>query len=334
MLEGHRLPAGQHGARRRSSTAIVAGLAGRRQLAAPDRRSADDSAPSRSSPTPTAPAPRSHPAAPKLRRRGIQVSVPDNTTTTFYAMATLAGFTSNLLDLFDHLPGGQPKAPEAANEGPRRRRRRAAAGGTAACPTLPEARRRRSCARSPQGRRQRQHADRHRQGAGRRAVQVFDGAGCRRRPVLAAGSAAQFAAGFPVQVADNTIDLPLRRLDRRRRRPLALHSGPGRLRRGLDRAAHADHQWARRPRPASARPSSASPTPPATRRRFLCRLDRGTWKPCQLAAAAERLGRRRHTLAVRATDAAGNAETKGAKRRFKVIRTAALGRACTAAALG
>ena len=53
---------------------------------------------------------------------------------------------------------------------------------------------------------------------------------------------------------------------------------------------------------------------------YLCKVDRKKWKQCHSPFKLRRLSLRKHVLRVRAIDLAGNAETKGAKRRFKVIR--------------
>lgn len=54
---------------------------------------------------------------------------------------------------------------------------------------------------------------------------------------------------------------------------------------------------------------------------FQCRIDGRSWKQCSSPLRLRNLKPKRHTVEVKATDAAGNAETKGAKRRFKVIRS-------------
>jgi len=58
--------------------------------------------------------------------------------------------------------------------------------------------------------------------------------------------------------------------------------------------------------------------PPGTT--FLCRLDRKKWRSCHSPFKLRHLGRRRHVLRVRGVDVAGNAEAEAAKRRFKVVR--------------
>ncbi|HEX5609934.1 MAG TPA: hypothetical protein VFX45_07570 [Solirubrobacterales bacterium] len=52
---------------------------------------------------------------------------------------------------------------------------------------------------------------------------------------------------------------------------------------------------------------------------FQCRVDGRGWKRCTSPLRLRNLKPKRHTVEVKATDAAGNAETKGAKRRFKVV---------------
>jgi hypothetical protein len=57
--------------------------------------------------------------------------------------------------------------------------------------------------------------------------------------------------------------------------------------------------------------------PPGTN--FLCKVDHHKWKPCSSPFKLRHLGFKRHLVRVKGIDAAGNAEAKGAKRRFKVI---------------
>jgi hypothetical protein len=53
---------------------------------------------------------------------------------------------------------------------------------------------------------------------------------------------------------------------------------------------------------------------------FVCKVDKHKWKPCHSPFKLRHLGFHRYVLRVRGTDAIGNAETKPAKRSFKVIR--------------
>lgn len=53
---------------------------------------------------------------------------------------------------------------------------------------------------------------------------------------------------------------------------------------------------------------------------FLCKVDRRPWKECNAPLKLKRLGHRRHVLKVKAYDAAGNFEKRPVKRSFKVVR--------------
>ncbi|MGE0066008.1 MAG: hypothetical protein AB7T48_01535 [Solirubrobacterales bacterium] len=52
---------------------------------------------------------------------------------------------------------------------------------------------------------------------------------------------------------------------------------------------------------------------------FFCKVDKRKWKRCSSPLRVRKLKRKPHVVRVRAIDAAGNAEKKGAKRRFKVV---------------
>lgn len=53
---------------------------------------------------------------------------------------------------------------------------------------------------------------------------------------------------------------------------------------------------------------------------FLCKLDRKRWKACNAPLRLKHLGHRRHVLKVKAYDAAGNREKRPVKRSFQVVR--------------
>ena len=57
------------------------------------------------------------------------------------------------------------------------------------------------------------------------------------------------------------------------------------------------------------------------RTRFLCRIDRRAFRSCGTPLRLNRLGPGRHTFRVKAVDAAGNRERRASKRRFTVVRT-------------
>jgi hypothetical protein len=52
---------------------------------------------------------------------------------------------------------------------------------------------------------------------------------------------------------------------------------------------------------------------------FRCKLDRRPWKGCHAPLRLKRLGHKRHTLQVKAFDAAGNREKRPVKRSFQVV---------------
>ena len=52
---------------------------------------------------------------------------------------------------------------------------------------------------------------------------------------------------------------------------------------------------------------------------FLCKIDHAKWKHCSSPLRLKRLRVRRYVVRVKATDFAGNAETRAATRRFKVV---------------
>jgi hypothetical protein len=153
---------------------------------------------------------------------------------------------------------------------------------------------------------------------GAATVRIFTNPSCDGAPV-AKGSAAQFDAGLKVQVVDNVA--------------VAFYGvsvGPN----GGQSACSQPVSYVED----STTPHTRITMGPASKTRkhvavfrftdttgnapgtaFFCKVDRGRWKPCSSPLRLRRLHLRRYTVQVRATDPAGNAETKGAKRRFKVV---------------
>jgi hypothetical protein len=152
---------------------------------------------------------------------------------------------------------------------------------------------------------------------GASSVKIFTNADCDGAPV-ATGSAAQFAAGVPVRVVDNAA--------------VAFYGvsvGPGGHSRCSDPAFYVEDSLAPHVR-ITMGPASKTRRHSATFRftdvngnlpgtAFFCRVDRGKWRKCGSPLHLHHLRKRRYTVSVKATDAAGNAEKKPAKRRFKVI---------------
>jgi len=242
---------------------------------------------------------------------GIEVSVPDNSTTTFYAVASWAGLESpcseSSITYQEHtvLPPPVEEQPPPPTENP------PAPPGKGALPAprlrvLPAARANDNSPRvtgvAP----------------GAAVVRVYGNPDCDGSP-LVKGAVGQLAGGFAIQVADDTT---------------SRFYGVA-----VDEAGE----------PSSCSSSAAvyveDSTPPATRitlgpgvktrarspvfrftdateepgTSFFCKLDKWGWRPCQTPWRVPRVGRKAHLVRVKAVDAAGNAEAIGAQRRFKVV---------------
>lgn len=154
---------------------------------------------------------------------------------------------------------------------------------------------------------------------GAASVRIFTNSTCDGTPV-AKGSAAQFAAGLEVQVVDNVA--------------VSFYAvsvgGNGRQSACSQPVVYVEDSTVPHTRitmgPASRtrkhvavfRFTDTTGAAPGTA--FFCKVDRGKWKPCSSPLRLRRLHLRRYTVRVRAIDPAGNAEKKGAMRRFKVVR--------------
>jgi hypothetical protein len=251
---------------------------------------------------------------------GIQVSVPDNSATTFYAAAALAGISSacsstsisyqEVTPKSEPPPGEKPGGSDSGGKGqdggpapnppgkPPAPTLRTIPGGTANDNTPLVA------GSAP--------------GAGK--VEIFASAGC-KGSALAKGSAFEFSAGLEVQVVDDTtvafygisIDgggdrsacspTPAIYVEDSTRPRTRITMGPG---------------VKTRKRTAVFRFLDSAGGVPGTS--FLCRVDRRKWRPCQTPFRAKRLSHSAHLFQVKAVDPAGNREARPAKRRFKVIR--------------
>jgi hypothetical protein len=153
-------------------------------------------------------------------------------------------------------------------------------------------------------------------GAG--AVRVFSNSSCKGTPV-ASGSAAEFAAGLPVKVADNTTttlsglsvagsnqspcSAPITYAEDSTAPRTQITMGPGvKTRRHKAVFRFAD---------------TTEDAPGTT---FFCKVNHRKWAQCTSPFKLRHLRAHSYVLRIRATDSVGNAETKGVKRRFKVVR--------------
>lgn len=233
---------------------------------------------------------------------GIQVQVPDNSVTTFYAMATLAGIesgcSSSSISYQEVTPPESSPPPVSDGHGnkPPAPRLNTIPGGVAndATPLVT--------------------------GSAPNAVMVkiFASPGCNGTPVARA-TAAQFAAGAPVQIVPNTTVTFYGRSVDVDGDESACSAIP---------AVYTDDSIVPRTR-ITAGPSAKTRKPTVIFRfadithgrdtSFLCKMDRHRWKPCQTPLTLTRLGHKRHMLRVKAYDAAGNKEARGVKRSFRVV---------------
>lgn len=235
---------------------------------------------------------------------GIQVQVNDNTTTTFYAQATLAGISSGCssssITYQEVSPPGEGGGEPPSN-GPGIRppapRLRTAPGGVAHDRTpivtglAPEA----------------------------SLVKIYGGTDC-KGALLAKVPVVQFLAGVPLEIVPNTtVAFAARSVDADGDESIC--SQP---------VFYTDDSIAPRTR------ITAGPGLKTLKRtvvfrfadvtggrdtKFLCKVDRRRWRACHTPLRLRHLGHRRHTLRVKAYDPAGNHERRGVKRRFQVVRT-------------
>lgn len=235
---------------------------------------------------------------------GIQVQVADNTTTTFHALATLAGISSGCssssLTYQEVSPPGEASGPPSSNGPgvpPPAPHLRTVPGGIAndltpvVTGTAPEA----------------------------SAVKIYGGIGC-TGALLRTVPVSQFLAGVPLEIVANTsVAFSARSVDADGDESAC--SAP---------AAYTEDSIAPRTR------ITAGPGPKTMRKtvvfrfadvtggldtKFLCKLDRHPWRACHTPLRLTHLGHKRHTLQVKAYDPAGNHEKHGVRRRFQVVRT-------------
>jgi hypothetical protein len=241
---------------------------------------------------------------------GIQVHVADNTATTFYAIASIAGFTSSCSSSsisYQEItppeqpsgggggPGGEPPVTDPPGR-PKPPQLRTIPGGIANDPTPV------ITGGAP----------------GAMSVRIYGSSDC-KGAVLAKGTVAQLQVGFPVQIVPNTTvafygkatdgggdesacsSVPAIYTDDSISPKTRITVGPG--------VKTLKHTVVFRFADTTGGPDTS----------FLCKVDRKPWKPCHAPLKLKKLGHKRHVLKVKAYDAAGNREKKGVKRSFQVV---------------
>ncbi len=153
---------------------------------------------------------------------------------------------------------------------------------------------------------------------GAAAVRIFTTSDCSGPPV-AKGSVAELEAGFKVQVADNVTVFFY---------GASVGSG-GAVSKCSAPTIYTEDSTAphtvitmgpaskTRKRTAIFRFTDTTGDAPGTA--FRCKVGKGRWKPCSSPLRMRHLRPRRYVLQVKATDPAGNTDAKPARRRFKVV---------------
>jgi hypothetical protein len=244
---------------------------------------------------------------------GIQAQVADNSATGFYAVAMLAGISSDCSSsTISYHEVTPPDAPGGGGGGGGSTNPAPPSSNGPAKPQAPHLR------TIPGGIANDVTPLVTGSAPGAAVVKIYTTADC-KGPVAAKGSAAQFGAGLQIEiVANTTVAFYGRSVD-----------GDG------DESACSDA-------PAVYTDDSIAPRTHFTAgpgvktlkhtvvfrfadltggldTSFLCKLDRRKWRSCHAPLRLHKLGHRRHLLRVKAFDAAGNREKAGAKRRFQVI---------------
>lgn len=243
----------------------------------------------------------------QLGASGIQVSVTDNSKTTFSALATLAGFVSDCSGPLAYTEITPPPTPGSGGSGgggvgpgtpvapPAAPRLRTVPGGSANdnTPLLTGS------------------------APGAATVRIYASESC-DGPLVAKGSADELAAGLPVRVVDNdTIVFT------------AVSVAGAAVSKCSDPVVYVEDSLTPHTRitmgPAAKtakrkaviRFTDTTGSSPGTT--FLCKVDSKKWKQCSSPLRLRKLRPRRYTVRVKAVDPAGNVEIKGARRGFRVI---------------
>jgi hypothetical protein len=253
---------------------------------------------------------------------GIQVSVPDNSTTTLFASASWAGLppacssTSVVYQEVSAVPPGPGGGDEGGGGGGGDGGSPAAGSGSTTHATVLAAPKLRTV---PGGRSNNALPLVTGSAPGATRVQIYKNVACTGQPVVS-GSASQLADGFPISVAENVttrfygeaIDADGKASGCSEPTPYVEDSSPP-----LTRITFGPGVKTRK-RVAVFRFADIAEDPPGTT--FLCKFDRRPWQACQAPLKLPHLRPSAHTLRVKAIDAAGNEEAGGASRRFKVVR--------------
>jgi hypothetical protein len=264
----------------------------------------------------------------ELKGEGIQVTVEQDSITTFYASQTEAegpfdtspcstpGLTYYEGDVAVEPPDEEEPPPGGGGEEPPAGGGSGGNGGPGVSPAAPVAPRIRL---QPGGRSNLNTPQIVGSAAGAERVRIFASERCGGSPVLDVAGG-DLAAGVSVRVSDNseTVFSALSVAGGAKSecsQPVTYVEDSTAPRTRITMAPGAKT----RRRKAVFRFADVSGDPTGTS--FECKLDRRRWRACHSPFKVKHLGFRRHTLKVRGADAAGNFESKAVRRSFRVVRS-------------
>ncbi|HET6997397.1 MAG TPA: hypothetical protein VFI03_02320 [Solirubrobacterales bacterium] len=247
---------------------------------------------------------------------GIVVGVLDNSENTFSARAAIAGFTSSCSVTPIVYHEVTPVSPPGGGGGGGGESPGGGGGAPPATPSLPPpAPHLRTI---PGGWANNNTPLLTGTAPGASTVRIFADPACAGTPVAKA-SFEQFTAGVPVQVIDNAATVF----------SAVAVNGSGRASSCSQPVIYVEDSLTPRTRitmgPAAKTAKRKAvfrfidTTGNAPGTTFFCKVDKHRWKPCASPLRLGKLRPRAYVIQVKAIDPAGNAETKGAKRRFKVV---------------
>jgi hypothetical protein len=152
---------------------------------------------------------------------------------------------------------------------------------------------------------------------GAATVRVFSGPDCGGLPV-AAGSAADFAAGLRVEVGDNTLNT-FSAVSVAGGNPSPCSTAVNYVEDSTAPRTSITMAPGVKTRRHEAVFRFADSTEDSPGTNFFCKVDRQKWKQCSSPFRLRHLHEHDYVLRIRAIDFAGNAEAKGTERRFKVV---------------
>ncbi len=248
---------------------------------------------------------------------GIPASAAENSVTTFYAKVTLAGIASTCsassIEYQEVTPPPTEPPPQTEPGGGGSSGSGSSGSGSSPPPASPHL-------GTVPGRRSNDSTPLVTGSApGAATVEIFENASCSGSPV-AKGSAAQFASGFHVSVAENTATTFY---------GISLGAGGSRSSCSAPVVYFEDSTTPKtritmgpgaktRKRSLIFLFTDISGDPAGTS--FLCKVNHGKWKPCRAPFHLHHLRLRSYVIRVKGIDTVGNEEKGGAIRRFKVVR--------------